>query len=112
MDSNEYRKLVGARMQEIRKISGISQVELAKILHTTPLTIIRYEQGKRMPDAEFIHNFANHFKISPAWIVIESSPTASPPDSKEITEIVQAVKRDKALLDVVLTVVRLKNQKQ
>jgi len=37
------------RIKEIRKEKGMTAIELAKAVHTTPVSISRYETGKRMP---------------------------------------------------------------
>ena len=102
-------------MRSVREQSGKSQIELALILSTTPLTLIRYEQGKRAPDAEFIFKFAAHFKVNPGWIISglgyqTASGEVPPPEKKEITEIIQAVKKDEDTLKAVLAVVRLRNK--
>ena len=37
------------RIKEIREAKGMTAAELAKAVNTTPVSISRYETGKRMP---------------------------------------------------------------
>lgn len=37
------------RIKEIREAKGMTAAELAKAVHTTPVSISRYETGKRKP---------------------------------------------------------------
>jgi len=46
------------RIKEIRKARGMTGAELAKAIHTTPVTISRYETGKRMPSIEKVVEMA------------------------------------------------------
>lgn len=38
------------RIKEIREAKGMTAAELAKAVNTTPVSISRYETGKRMPN--------------------------------------------------------------
>ena len=38
------------RIKEIREAKGMTAAELAKAVHTTQVSISRYETGKRKPD--------------------------------------------------------------
>jgi transcriptional regulator with XRE-family HTH domain len=38
------------RIKEIREAKGMTAAELAKAVNTTPVSISRYETGKRKPD--------------------------------------------------------------
>lgn len=38
------------RIKEIREARGMTAAELAKAVNTTPVSISRYETGKRKPD--------------------------------------------------------------
>lgn len=38
------------RIKEIRESKGMTAAELARLVHTTPVSISRYETGKRKPN--------------------------------------------------------------
>jgi transcriptional regulator with XRE-family HTH domain len=38
------------KIREIREAKGMTAAELAKLVHTTPVSISRYETGKRKPN--------------------------------------------------------------
>jgi transcriptional regulator with XRE-family HTH domain len=46
----EVRQEIGARVRQVREISGMSQTELARTLATDQSKWSKYELGHRMPD--------------------------------------------------------------
>lgn len=46
------------RIKEIRKEKGMTAAELAKAVNTTPVSISRYETGKRLPSIEKAYEIA------------------------------------------------------
>lgn len=60
MNDNKY----GLRLQTLRKKQGLTQDNLAKILHTSRSRIANYEQGKRQPDFEMQEAIADYFNVT------------------------------------------------
>lgn len=54
----------GQRLASLRKVKGISQLELAQLLNLGQSTIAMYETDKRQPDVATIRNIANIFHVS------------------------------------------------
>lgn len=50
--------MIGENMRLLRKSRGISQQDLAEKLGVSARSLIRYESGERMPDAEFAGRIA------------------------------------------------------
>lgn len=60
--------LIGKRLKEIRKKFHISQMALAKELHTTQSTISAYESGKVMILTCFAYQICKNYSISMDWL--------------------------------------------
>lgn len=52
------------RLSELRRKSGRTQEEIAKLLGVAKTTYASYEQGKRMPDAEIQNKIADLFNVT------------------------------------------------
>ncbi len=61
--------MMGARIAALRKASGISQAELARILKISPSAVGMYEQGRRQPSVELLTAMADHFGVSLDFLV-------------------------------------------
>lgn len=46
--------MVGTQIAALRRGAGLTQAELAKIIHVSPSTIGMYEQGRRLPAAPIL----------------------------------------------------------
>ena len=57
--------MFGQKLKEIRKMKGMLQDELAKLLGTSKATVSEWESGKRSPDIERLEGIAKALDISP-----------------------------------------------
>ena len=55
--------IVGKRIRALRKERGLTQKELGDELNLDKTTISHYENGRRMPDLEFLKKVTNYFKV-------------------------------------------------
>ena len=55
--------MIGENMRLLRKSNGMSQQELADRLGVSARSLIRYESGERIPDAEFAGRIAEVFGV-------------------------------------------------
>ncbi|MDO5716405.1 MAG: helix-turn-helix transcriptional regulator [Tissierellia bacterium] len=55
---------IGARLKELRLERGLTQAELAKILHLTPKAISFYELDQRVPTKDVMDAILKYFSIS------------------------------------------------
>lgn len=60
MDKTQFGQLI----QLLRKKNGLSQKDLAAVLHVTPPSVCKWEQGKALPDICMIENIATYFNLS------------------------------------------------
>ena len=61
--------MIGEKLRNLRKNSGITQADLAKQIGLSPSAIGMYEQGRREPDSETLVKLAKKFKVSVDYLV-------------------------------------------
>ena len=64
--------MLSRRITALRKGKGISQSQLAQILHVSPSTVGMYEQGRRMPNIDVMVAMSKTFGISLDYLVTGS----------------------------------------
>ena len=65
----------------LRKRAGMSQLELAKKLNTSPSAIGMYEQGRRTPSVDLLIDMANLFGVSLDYLITGKEYTGSAVDN-------------------------------
>ena len=65
----------------LRKRAGMSQLELAKKLNTSPSAIGMYEQGRRTPSVDLLIDIANLFGVSLDYLIPGKEYTGSAADN-------------------------------
>lgn len=82
------------RFRKLRKEKEQTLEELAVILNTTKTTLSRYENGKRIPDADFIILASKYFNCTSDYLLgisDLSKPLSEELDDKELTHIMRDV---------------------
>ncbi len=74
---NSDREKIAARLKEARILSGLSQAQAANKLDIQRPAISEIEAGKRKVSAEEVIMFANLYKVSQSWILLEDEEDAS-----------------------------------
>lgn len=57
------------RLRELRHARGISQQDLADVLHVTQQSIYKYETDKAEPDLDIVIGIAKYFDVSVDYLV-------------------------------------------
>ena len=57
------------RLKELRHAKGISQQDLADVLHVTQQSIYKYEAEKAEPDLDVIIGIAKYFDVSVDYLL-------------------------------------------
>jgi len=65
----EGRQVIGRRIKEARLNSGMSQEDIAKILHCDQTTISRMERGIISPDCAEIRLLSSVFQLSILYLM-------------------------------------------
>ena len=55
---------IGSFLKELRKEKGITQEQLAEVLHVSGRTVSRWETGSNMPDISILIDIADYYDIS------------------------------------------------
>lgn len=56
--------VLGKRIALLRRMMGITQMQLANRLHVSPSTVGMYEQGRRSPSIDILTQLSKEFNIS------------------------------------------------
>ncbi len=65
-------KLIGQRLEIVRKENKITQKQLSKIMGISEATYVNYKNGKTPIQTEILKEFALYFKVSLDWLVGKS----------------------------------------
>ncbi|MDM8279679.1 helix-turn-helix transcriptional regulator [Ligilactobacillus agilis] len=60
---------IGYRVSELRKQAGMSQFQLAKVLHIGQSTLAMYEKNKRKPSLEMLSAIADYFNVTTDYLL-------------------------------------------
>ncbi len=66
---------IGTRIAEVRRLKGLSQVQLAEQLGISKPGLANYERGVRVPPASLVADMCAKYAVSPAWLLIGSGST-------------------------------------
>lgn len=80
--------MLSERLRELRRLSGMTQTELAKRLAVSPSAVGMYEQGRREPNNKILSQLCQIFGVSSDFLLGASSP----PDHKDLNTIVEAMR--------------------
>ncbi|MCU9809307.1 helix-turn-helix domain-containing protein [Paraclostridium sp. AKS46] len=73
INPNPSKLIFANHLKQLRESTGLSQVDLAKIIGVSPSTIGMYEQGRRTPDLEVLTEIATHFQVSVDYLLGRTS---------------------------------------
>lgn len=69
----DKRTIVATRLREARKMAGLSQGQVAKMLNWHRPTISEIEAGNRRVSAEELSRFAEIYDVTVSWLLAESA---------------------------------------
>lgn len=70
-ETNEKKAIIAARIREARKMAGLSQTQVAKMLDLHRPSISEIEAGNRSVSAEEIAQLAEIFDVRASWLLGE-----------------------------------------
>lgn len=76
------KQLIARRIREARKLAGLSQGQVAKMLGLHRPSVSEAEAGNRNVTAEELAKLAGIYKVSVSWLVGEGDETADPHDDR------------------------------
>ena len=78
----EKRTIIATRIREARKMAGLSQAQVAKILELPRPSITDMESGNRKVSAEEISVLAKLYDVSASWLLGEGATKVDAHDDK------------------------------
>ena len=82
MDDLEHRRAIGNRLREARRLSGLSQGQVAERMDMHRPTISEVEAGKRRVSAEELSRFAALYDVSVGYLTGDAPDTMSLEDPR------------------------------
>jgi len=73
IDSGSKRTVVAERLREARKMAGLSQGQVAKLLKLHRPTVSEIEAGNRRVSAEELSKFAETYDVTVSWLLAETA---------------------------------------
>lgn len=70
---NEKRQIIASRIREARRLAGLSQGQVAKMLDLQRPSVTEMEAGNRAVAAEELAKLAEIFDVSVAWLLGEGT---------------------------------------
>lgn len=74
MKTPDYFLTIGGKIRLLRVMHGMSQMELADIMHVTQSVVCRWEKNQTEPDAKTIIILAQLFQVQLTLLVDEKRP--------------------------------------
>jgi len=78
----QRREIIAFRLREARRLSGLSQLQVAAILKVHRPAISEMEAGRRKVTAEEIVTLAELYQVEPKWLLGEGEQTLNINDSR------------------------------
>src|SRR5882757_862062 len=72
-EQDSKRTLIATRLREARKMAGVSQGQVAKLLDMHRPTISEIEAGNRRVSAEELARFADIYDVTVSWLLAETA---------------------------------------
>lgn len=79
--------MVGRQIAALRKSAGLTQTDLARLIHVSPSTVGMYEQGRRLPATPTLMTLSQVFDVTIDYLV-----TGEPRSLKDLKEICIMIK--------------------
>lgn len=76
------RAEVASRLREARKMAGLSQGQVAKLLNMHRPTITEIEAGNRRVSAEELARFADLYDVTVSWLLAETADQLTTDDPR------------------------------
>lgn len=76
------RRQIGKRLQEARKLAGLSQMQVAKLLDIPRPSVSEMEAGNRRVSADELKTLCDTYEVSLDWVLGNRPDAVSPDDQR------------------------------
>jgi len=80
--TDEKRQIIASRIREARRMAGLSQGQVAKMLGMQRPSVTEMESGNRTVAAEELARLAEIFEVSVSWLVGEGASQLNAQDDR------------------------------
>jgi transcriptional regulator with XRE-family HTH domain len=80
--NDQKRQIIASRIKEARRLAGLSQGQVAKMLDLQRPSVTEMEAGNRAVAAEELSKLAEIFDVSVAWLLGEGSTKLDEQDDR------------------------------
>lgn len=101
--------MIGKRLKELRKKSGMTQQQLGNLINVTKVSICCYEKGTRTPSLETLIDLSNIFNVNidyflgnDNYVISESNEEYGMKVANEEIELIQNIRNNANLYERVL----------
>jgi len=110
-EATERKKdLIASRLREARRLSGLSQGQVAQMMSWHRPTVSQIEAGDRNVSAEEIARLADIFEVGVDWLLAQETEDADPRMLLAARELSKLKSEDLDSLLLVLTALRRKEE--
>lgn len=81
-EGESKRAIIASRIREARKLAGLSQAQVARMLSLHRPSVSELEAGNRRASADELVRLAEAFDVSVSWLMGEGAETVDPYDDK------------------------------
>ncbi|MCD7754987.1 MAG: helix-turn-helix domain-containing protein [Firmicutes bacterium] len=85
--------MIGHKIAQLRRSSGMSQAELASRLHISPSTVGMYEQGRREPSIETLVALSHIFGVT-VDAIVSGGASGMLPVAAEKSQVLRILTRE------------------
>ncbi len=76
MNETEFKRMIAGKLAYYRKKEGLTQGQLAELLHYSDKSVSKWERGEGLPDAYVLYQLTEHFGITMNDLCSEANPAA------------------------------------
>lgn len=110
--SDSTRERVAARLRLARETAGLTQGQVARLMHKHRPTVSEIEAGRRRVSAEELVQLADLYGVSTSWLTSERESEPGAADARILLAARQLSKLNQADLDRLMNVIRMLRQSE
>jgi len=108
--SDSARERVAARLRLARESAGLTQGQVARMMHMHRPTVSEIEAGRRRVSAEELAQLADLYGVSASWLTSERESEPGAADDRILLAARQLSKLKQADLDRLMNLIRMLRQ--
>ncbi len=100
------KKVLGKRIQNYRKLTKLTQEELAEKVGIDTISLSKIETGNNYPTAENLSKISNILKVEPYELFVDNHIKTNEELLKEINSGIKKISKDNKKLHILITTLK------